>query len=84
MDGLVRWNRFDELDHTIKSLSEFLDGSGGDWDWDDYTSLSLRDPKLNAIRKKAGIVDLPLDDDGRRTLEDLLAEARQEGSTASS
>ena len=77
MGELMKWTRTDELDHTIKSIREFLDGSGGDWDWDDYTSLSLKDPKLNAIRKKAMMVDLPLDDEGRMTLECLLAEAQE-------
>ena len=66
----------DELDYTIKSLSDFLNGSGGEWDWDSYTSTSLRNSKLNTIRKSALMVELPLDDEGRKTLEGLLAEAR--------
>ncbi len=67
----------EELDYTIKSLSDFLDGSGGDWDWDAYTGVSLKNPKLNAIRKRALRVELPLSDEGREELERLLVEAQQ-------
>lgn len=78
---MTKRNHADELDYTIKSLRDFLEGSGGEWDWDSYTGVSLNDPKLNSIRKKALMVELPLDDEGREELESLLAEARQEGPT---
>jgi hypothetical protein len=70
--------RGEELDYTIKSLSDFLEGSGGEWDWDAYTGVSLKDPKLNSIRKRALRVELPLSDDGREELESLLKEALRE------
>ena len=57
-------------------LQNFLDGRGGAWDWDDFTSIPIRDPTLDAIREQASYVDLPLDDIGRATLEQLLEETR--------
>jgi hypothetical protein len=66
-----------EREYTINSLRDFLEGSGGEWDWDAYTGVSLKDPKLNAIRKRALKVELPLSDGGREELESLLKEALQ-------
>ena len=31
-------------------IEQFLDGTGGRWDWDDFTSMRVADPKLDAIR----------------------------------
>lgn len=65
-----------ELNYTVKSIQNFLNDNGGKWDWDDFTSCSLRNPNLNSIRKRALSVDLPLDDEGRVMLENLLIEAQ--------
>ena len=35
-------------------IERFLDGTGGRWDWDDFTSLSITDPELDAIRVRCG------------------------------
>jgi hypothetical protein len=32
-------------------ILKFLDGSGGDWDWDDFTSVPIKDPFLDAVRR---------------------------------
>ena len=37
---------------VAKVLDDFLDGTGGKWDWDDFTSVPLADPELEAIRVK--------------------------------
>lgn len=58
-------------------LQDFLDGRGGDWDWDDFTSIPIANPVLDAIRKHAMEVDLPLDHTGRATLKQLLEEVRR-------
>jgi hypothetical protein len=58
--------------HTIRA---FLDGSGGDRDWDDFTSCPLRDPALDNIRRRALAVDLPVADADWTTLEALAVEA---------
>lgn len=31
-------------------ISTFLRGGGGAWDWDDFISIRIRDPFLEAIR----------------------------------
>ena len=65
-----------ELKYTVKSLQDFLLDSGQKWDWDDFTSCPLRNVDLNSIRKRALSVELPLDDEGRAILENLLEEAQ--------
>lgn len=65
-----------EMAYAIQSIRDFLQGDGGKWDWDDFTSCSLRNPDIDGIRKRALSVDLPLDDEGRTTLEELLQEAQ--------
>jgi hypothetical protein len=61
---------------AVRSIRDFLDGIGGDRDWDIFTSISLKDSRLDAIRRKALAVDLPLDDEGRVILENLLTAAQ--------
>jgi hypothetical protein len=31
-------------------IEQFLDGTGGEWDWDDFCSVRIADPELDAIR----------------------------------
>jgi hypothetical protein len=57
-------------------LRDFLDGTGGAWDWDDFTSIKITDPELDAIGEEAAWVELPLTDSGRATLSDLLEQVR--------
>lgn len=38
-------------------LRDFIDGTGGDWDWDDFTSIPIADPALEAIRRRAIEID---------------------------
>jgi hypothetical protein len=54
----------------------FLEGTGGDWDWGDFTSIKITDPALDAIHEEAAWVDLPLTESGRATLNDLLEQVR--------
>ena len=42
----VRYSAADVAD----IIEQFLNGTGGDWDWDDFTSLRIEDPALDAIR----------------------------------
>ena len=59
-------------DEVADYIRAHLDGTGGDWDWDDFTSVKIADPVLEAIRRDAdGVPDL-LDNAGRKTLRDLL------------
>jgi hypothetical protein len=61
---------------VVGYLDDFLEHRGGDWDWDDFTSIPITDPRLEAIRRQADMVRLPLDDAGRAKLADLLAQAK--------
>ena len=65
-----------EVAATIRA---FLEGTGSDWDWDDFTSLPLRDPQLDSIRKQALAVDLPLGPEGESALQALANEAERIG-----
>ena len=33
-------------------LRNFLTGQGGEWDWDDFTSIRIKDPFLEDIRMR--------------------------------
>jgi hypothetical protein len=57
-------------------LQEFLEGSGGDWDWDDFTSIPLTDPELDRIREEALYMEPPLSEEDRLRLVELLAHVR--------
>jgi hypothetical protein len=67
----------DERQYVFEAIGAFLSGSSGRWDWDDFTSCSLRSPKLDQIRRRAAAVDLPPDAEGAGTLEALLIEVEQ-------
>jgi hypothetical protein len=32
-------------------IRRFLDGTGGKWEWDDFTSISILDPVLDGVRR---------------------------------
>lgn len=57
-------------------IDDFLNDRGADFDWDDFCSIPLTDPRLDAIRDEADSVPLPLDDRGQAHLRDLLARVR--------
>ena len=58
-------------------LTDFLQGVGGDWDWDDFTSIPIADPTLESVRAEAATVPLPLDVEGEATLQRLLMIVRE-------
>ena len=62
---------------VAQTIREFLDGSGGEWDWDDFLSWPLRNAELEDIRRKAATIELPAGDDGRAALEALAEAAGQ-------
>jgi hypothetical protein len=57
------------------TIEGFVNGSGNQWAWDDFTSIRLDDPALEAIRKK--IVGLP-GEFPPSTLRDYCSEAGKE------
>ena len=62
-------------EEVARYLKDFLEGTGGEWDWDDFTCIPLADPDLEAIRQRAARIELPVSEEGRMTLRELLAEA---------
>lgn len=65
----------DERKYVFNTIGAFLNGSSDTWDWDDFTSTSLRSAELNSIRLRAAALDLPLDADGKAILMALRDEA---------
>lgn len=39
-------------EEVAKTIEAFVNGTGRQWDWDDFTSIRLDDPELEAIRKR--------------------------------
>ena len=37
---------------VAKTIEEFINGTGRQWDWDGFTSIRLDDPELEAIRQR--------------------------------
>jgi len=36
--------------HVAATIENFVNGSGGPWDWDDFISVRIADEELEAIR----------------------------------
>jgi hypothetical protein len=68
-------SRQKDAQYAATTIRAFLDDTAGDWDWDDFTSCSLRDPAIDDIRRRAARVELPLGSEDRQLLEALAAEA---------
>ena len=56
---------------VIGFLTNFLHKTGGEWDWDDFTSIPITEPGLEAIRVQAASIRLPLDAEGYAKLREL-------------
>lgn len=54
-------------------LRDFLEGTGGDWDWDAFESVPIKNPALEAIRREAVKAAPPNPDMAK--LKELLARA---------
>jgi hypothetical protein len=39
-------------EQVAKTIEDFVNGTGGKWDWDDFTAMRLDDPELDAVRHK--------------------------------
>ncbi|WP_028966929.1 hypothetical protein [Sphingomonas phyllosphaerae] len=67
----------EEAAYAARVIRTFLDETCGSYDWDDFTSCSLRDLLIDSIRLRASDVDLPVDADGKRELLALADEAER-------
>lgn len=62
--------------YVARHIRDFIDGASGEWDWDDFSSIPLADPRLEAIRAAACDVSLPCGDEELAELEALFEEAQ--------
>jgi hypothetical protein len=59
---------------VVKYLRDFIDETGGEWDWDDFTSIPIgNDARLEEIRSEADMISLPVNEAGLAKLHELLA-----------
>jgi hypothetical protein len=67
---------------VARRIRQFLDGTGGEWDWDDFTSFPISHSRLGDVRKAC--CELPnrfpprksgwyCDEDGMQLLRDLAS-----------
>jgi hypothetical protein len=49
-------------DEVIGFIEDFIEGSGGQWDWDEFTSLQITDPRLDDLRRAAALSGPPYDE----------------------
>lgn len=62
--------------YVAQYIRDFIDETGGGWDWDDFSSIPLADPRLETIRVSACDVSLPCGDEELAELEALFDEAQ--------
>jgi hypothetical protein len=62
-------------DEVAGFIRDFIDGTGGEWDWDDFISVPIKAPELDSIRAEASMVELPLSTAGIDELKRLLVKA---------
>jgi hypothetical protein len=67
--------KFQSARAIANCIRGFIDGTCGPYDWDDFTSVPLKDPDLEAIRISAELVQLPADAEGMAQLRHLLDRA---------
>jgi hypothetical protein len=41
---------------VARYLRDFINGTDGDWDWDDFESIPITDPVLEDVRRQAALV----------------------------
>jgi len=58
---------------VVKYLRDFIDGTGAEWDWDDFESVPIDDPALAHIQREARLAAPPNGNIER--LRELLAQA---------
>ncbi len=60
---------------VIGFIQDHIDGTGGDWDWDEFECVRIRDPVLDSYRRRAARFGPPgADVEGLRG---LVAELRE-------
>lgn len=73
--GLFARPKTRTAEEVLGYLRDFAQGAGTDRDWDDFTSVPIADPALEALRCEAAMIALPLTPEDRKTLDSLRARA---------
>ena len=60
-------------EEVVGYLRDFIEGSSGDWDWDDFVSIPIADSRLDSIRERAS--RFPKPEVGLAELDAVLREA---------
>ena len=72
-------------EEVAKTIENFVNGTGGKWDWDEFVAIRLQDAELDEVRKKCVSVreEFPPSDPhqycseaGMKVLRDILATLR--------
>lgn len=56
-------------------LRDFINETGGEWDFDDFISCEIEDPVLDSLRQRATELQLPIEDKELDLWKNLLREA---------
>jgi hypothetical protein len=67
------WKARRTPEDVARYLRDFIEGTGDEWDWDDFASVTLEDQALDSIRQRATRNE-PMKTDIQLLLQ-LLAEA---------
>jgi hypothetical protein len=74
--GLLKGTADLTSEDVVSYIENWIEGRGGEWDWDDFTSIQISDPVLESLRAEAASLRYPMDEDGEAKLRELLARAR--------
>jgi hypothetical protein len=73
-------------DAVASVLQGFVDGTGEPWEWDDFTSVRIREPRLDAIRMRCATLPVTYpptqeghycSDEGMRVLTEIIRSLRE-------
>ena len=56
-------------------LTDFIEGNGDAYDWDNFISIPIANPQLESIRVRASKIQLPINEERLKMLRNLLSEA---------
>lgn len=62
-------------EQVVDYLKGFINGTDRDWDWDNFTTRPIANPRLDDIRERVSALDVPLSEADVDPLKALLAEA---------
>jgi len=55
--GIIRGDIERSREEVTRYIEDFISQKGREWDWDDFTSIPIRDPRLEEIRLRCISID---------------------------